>query len=129
MGPVGGHTPSLWLPSSCFVPGTPGNSARLLELQPKPIFPLCGNKAALARAWLSQAAVGGRVNVLTHPPRATPRSFGSQPRGARDLCQVSRHACRGRAPAPVYRLALSAPGSGPRCVFVAAGACAVTMGG
>ena len=66
MGLVGGHTPSLWLPSSCFVPGTSGNSARLLELQPQPIFPLCSNKAPLPQAWLSQAAVGGCR--CPHPP-------------------------------------------------------------
>lgn len=77
------------------------------------------------------------VSVSTHPPRVTPWNCGRQPRGAREICQVSRHVCCGRgwpgrstrlAPAPVYQLTLSAPGSGAGYVFVAASARAVTMG-
>lgn len=92
-----------------------------------PILPLCSNQAPLPTAWLSQAA-GAAVSVSTRPPRATSWSFGSQPGGAREVCQASRHACCGRAPIPVYQLALSAPGSGAGYVFAAAGARAVTLG-
>lgn len=44
--------------SSSFVPGAPGNYARLPGLQSKLIFPLCSDTAPLPQAWLSQAAVG-----------------------------------------------------------------------
>lgn len=56
VGPGGGGAsgwphPSLWLPSSHFVPGTLGTSARLLGLQAH--LPLCSNKVPLPKAWLS----------------------------------------------------------------------------
>lgn len=113
-------------PNSSFVPGAPGNSARLLGPQPKPIFPLCRQGTSAP----GLAFLGQRGRLCLYPPSpVAPWSCGSQPRGAREVCQVSRHARCGRgqlgrsarhAPAPVYRPLYQHQDLGLGCVFVAA---------
>lgn len=59
-------------PNSSLVPGAPGNSARLLGLQPTPIVPLCSDMAPLPQAWLSLAAVGGCQCLYPPSPGGSP---------------------------------------------------------
>ena len=77
-GPVGGHTPSLWLTKQFLCAKRPWQLRTLLGLQPKPIFPLCSYAAPLPQAWLSQAALGG-CQPLSPPSTGGSLELGRQP--------------------------------------------------
>lgn len=106
--------------SSSFVPGTPGNYAKLPGLQSKLIFPLCSDTASLPQAWLSQAAVGIRQCLyppsldasreLQEPAQRCQEGVPGEPACALWARTDWEGACVPQT--PVYQLALSALGSG-----------------
>ena len=105
-GPVGSHTPALWLTKQFLCARCPWKLCQTPWAVAQTHLPLCSHAAPLPQAWLSQAAVGvGGCRRLCPPSWGL---HGSQPSGARKVYQVSQHAHRGERP-PYPSPHLSAP--------------------
>lgn len=105
-GPVGSHTPALWLTKQLLCARRPWKLCQVPWALAQTHLPLCSHAAPLPQAWLSWAA----VSVCQHlcpPSQGGSWSHESQPGGAREMCQVSQHAHRGGAPAMPQPLSIS----------------------